>query len=245
MMFAIQCPSCQHKNTPGERFCSFCGVTLDLKPCPNCGKVDLVTSKICAGCGEVFPHIDLAPVSDSNKADNPSGGDTQGIESSPKRRPVYTNVIQSTDAGNKSPPSRALPLILVALVAGGIPMLWMNRDRMPLPKAWKIQKAYPDNSSSQPNNAPLQSPASTVPQAPENSDSLKDAKVKERTTKLESSEELGTAKTSDQPARTAGKRQREPAKPAVGAQGGLQTRECTEAVAAVGLCEKTQIKKQD
>lgn len=239
-MLAIQCPSCQHKNTPGERFCEFCGVPLDLKPCPNCGKVDLVTARICAGCGEVFPHIALAPDRDAAEAGSPAGNAPGDVALPPRRRPTYTNTVQAPPSGNEAPPSRALPLILVAIVAGGIPLLWMNRDRMPLPKAWQVQgvhseSAHPESTPPQ----PMQAPTAVLPPAAAKADPPQEERDRERAAKQEPAEQKAPAKKDGQASAPSAARQRENARPpSAGTQGAVPPRECTEAVAALGLCER-------
>lgn len=124
-MLLSHCPNCQHDNQPGERFCASCGVPLDLKPCPVCGKVDEIKATICTGCGAHFPPIVAGRYSD----DIGVGPNTVPGKTIP---PLV------------SPPSSTigpLPLIVVALAAAGIPMLWLYRNEMPVPKAWRPQPA--------------------------------------------------------------------------------------------------------
>jgi class 3 adenylate cyclase/tetratricopeptide (TPR) repeat protein len=46
----MQCPVCQHQNTPAARFCSNCGTRLPLS-CPNCGQAVAPQDRFCSNCG--------------------------------------------------------------------------------------------------------------------------------------------------------------------------------------------------
>jgi len=54
-MSLTRCPQCQHGNPAGSKFCSACGVALDLPPhlasCPRCGTVNPVKATVCCWCG--------------------------------------------------------------------------------------------------------------------------------------------------------------------------------------------------
>ncbi len=122
-MLLSHCPNCQYDNRPGERFCAACGVPLDLKPCPVCGKVDSVKATSCAGCGTQFPPLDGAPY-----PDEPGAHDG-----------AHPSVAPATVVPPPQSSMRALPLVIVALAAGGIPLLWAYRNEMPVPKAWQAR----------------------------------------------------------------------------------------------------------
>jgi hypothetical protein len=119
-MFATKCSFCQHDNTPGARFCADCGSPLHLQVCASCGKVSDVSAKACEFCQAVFPIQELSPA-----------------EATP---PDLTGRSRPT-AVDPSRPQRmnALPLVIVAIVAGGLPLLWFSRDRIPMPKAWQTK----------------------------------------------------------------------------------------------------------
>lgn len=125
-MFAIRCPYpyCQHENQPGARFCAACGAPLHLKPCPKCGKVDDVTVKTCAACNTVFPPIKLAEFSDA------SAGIADIGKTAP---PAPSSTGGEIHSQSPSQFNRALPLIVIALFAGGVPFLWMNKSLIPSP----------------------------------------------------------------------------------------------------------------
>jgi hypothetical protein len=139
-MFAVNCPYCRHVNKRGARYCADCGAALHLKPCPKCGKVDEVTATRCINCGTAFPTIELAdyrPEAESGPAKSGKAGDK--------------------DAAHP-PALRAGPLIVIALVAGGLPFLWMNRDRLPTPG--DLQATPPNRLAVPP---PAQLPGTVAP----------------------------------------------------------------------------------
>jgi hypothetical protein len=108
-MLIAHCPNCQHDNKPGERYCISCGVSLDLKPCPKCGKLESIRATVCTGCSTRF----ASTVAGSSNDD----------------APATTSAVGGM---------RAVPLIVIALAAGGIPLLWLYRHEMPVPKAWQV-----------------------------------------------------------------------------------------------------------
>jgi hypothetical protein len=108
-MLIAHCPNCQHDNKSGERYCVSCGVSLDLKPCPKCGKLENVRATVCTGCGTRFGSALAGNSGDESTATTaPQGG------------------------------MRAVPLIVIALAAGGMPLMWLYRHEMPVPKAWQV-----------------------------------------------------------------------------------------------------------
>ncbi len=150
----IQCPSCLHENSPGEHFCAVCGVPLHLKPCPACGKVDEAAAKTCSACGATFPALaqnQYVPADDVRPP--PSDSVARASEPSSTPSPVTGPAIPPASA------NRAWPLIIVALVAGGIPFLWMYRANMPLPKAWQV----PGQNAAGSAVAPAPLPSVAVP----------------------------------------------------------------------------------
>jgi hypothetical protein len=215
-MLLSHCPNCQHDNPPGERFCAACGVPLDLKPCPVCGKVDNVKATVCAGCGAHFPAL--------------SGGQVGefGVEAAPARRPIPPVVAP--------PPTtiRALPLIVVALAAGGIPLLWLYRNTMPVPKAWQGQNPGVEAPAPQVVPPPAAAPA-LIPLAPK--------PVQQPVVQEVSPEEPATppAPVAAKPAAPVRHAARPPVKAAPASATAKPTApvaaECTEALAAVGLCD--------
>jgi hypothetical protein len=145
-MLTTECSFCKKKNVPGTRFCAECGSPMHLKVCPNvdCGKVSDAKATVCSSCGQTFPAIDLVP---------------PGTRAPPAARPDRGPAAPVTQLkrANDKPPINARPLIMVAIVAGGLPLLWANRAYLPLPKTWQ---------SSPSPSAPVMPAAPAVPVAP-------------------------------------------------------------------------------
>lgn len=210
-MSVQSCPNCEHENAPGEQFCARCGVPLNLKPCPACGKVHGIDAKACSGCGAEFPAAAMAVETDIQPA---------------------TVVIESVPPVIAAPQSavRPWPLIIVAVVAGGIPLAWMYRHNMPLPKAWQPE-AQVAPAKLPPAAVPPPAPSPAVAQAP--------ATVAEPLP-------IEHAEPAPQPAsapvaaeaKPPASKPKPPAKPA-----SAPARECTEALAAVGLCNPKAVRQ--
>jgi hypothetical protein len=230
-MLLSHCPNCQHDNPPGERFCAACGVPLDLKPCPVCGKVDNIKATVCAGCGAHFPPL----LSGSTPAES-----SAAAPSSP-RKPIPPVV---------APPSssiRAFPLIVIALAAGGIPLMWLFRNTMPVPKAWQapapsievpattLPPERPDLSPAPPPTLiplppkPIQQPI--VQEAPQQAPATV-APPKSRVAAKPVAPVKPAAKPTD----------KAPPTPDAAKSAAPAAPECTEALAAVGLCDLKAVK---
>jgi hypothetical protein len=223
-MLLSHCPNCQHDNKLGERFCAACGVPLDLKPCPVCGKVDSVKAAVCSGCGAHFPP--LSPGSQPEEA---------GAAPVEHEKPIPPVVAP--------PPStiRAFPLITIALAAGGIPLLWLFRNTMPVPKAWQapapaaIEVPATTLPPARPDVAPAPAPAPALiplPAKPPVPAAVEPPPAAAVPVQPEPAKAKPAAKTKPvAKAKSPAAAPAQPTKPA-GAS------ECTEALAAVGLCER-------
>jgi hypothetical protein len=126
--------------------------------------------------------------------------------------------------------SRAWPLIIVALAAGGLPFLWMYRANMPLPKAWQIQGPSAAGSAVVPVPAPGAPPAVTANVVPPAPPVLAPANAGPTPTPAAHAK----AAIRHPAARVANKG---PAKPAAA------VRPCTEALAALDLCDGKPARK--
>lgn len=224
-MLLSHCPNCEYDNQPGERFCAACGVPLDLKPCPICGKVDSIKATVCSGCGTHFPSLTDDPMLDDSVA-SPENAD----------KPTPPIVAPPTTT------MRATPLIIVALAAGGIPLLWLFRNTMPVPKVWQvsppgIEVPVTPSPSSRPEMAPV-----PPPQPIASTPSLIPIPPKVEEPEIIEVPPAVVVPVRPKPAPAAKPKPKPslaeptvapapPAKPAV-------VGECTEALAAVGLCER-------
>lgn len=242
-MFAIRCPYpyCQHENKPGDRFCADCGAPLHLKPCAKCGKVDDVTAKVCSSCNTPFPPIELAEY-----------GTVDAVQATPtpaKDISAETKAAAPTTPGqvNKTPTHGAMPLIVIALFAGGVPLLWMNRGHIPTPgwqnngagKPGVVAPSLPQNaphsvtpphinppppSIGSPPSIPAPSPTVAVP-VPES---------------ISAPQEAATAPSNTRPKAAPAKAESKTGKANKEVAATKSSRSCTEAVAALGLCDPKQ-----
>jgi hypothetical protein len=271
-MFAIQCQFCRHENAPGTKFCGDCGSPLHLKPCPNCGKVDDVGASACYACGTEFPPIATAQVGAAQTdAAAPAGRTQPAIAVAADAAPVRKA---------QKPRSPAWPLVLVAVLAGGLPLIWMNRANLPLPQAWRpgdgsevsrqgapttptlpIRMPPPAGSAAPPLDAPkpaeaavpLPAPLPTPPTPaaptiapvvepapPVASEPVASPKAKPEPAarKAQAAQTAQRAKSAPAPAREEKPKavdESQEKKPAPAARPAVQ--ECTEALAALGLCD--------
>jgi hypothetical protein len=211
-MFAVQCSFCQHENVPGARFCAECGSPLHLRVCPNpdCGKVSDVNATRCEHCGTVLPKIALAEPGASTGDATPAAAPAQ--DSQPAKKSAIA----------------AWPLIIVAIVAGGLPLLWFNRAYLPAPKPWQGDAAKPPTA---PLTPPLAPPVENKPvPAPEPPPAIEPAQpVAAEPPKPEEAKAKSARETKK--IRQAAASPEQPPRP------------CTEAVAAVGLCDPKQATK--
>ena len=227
-MFAVQCSFCQHENVPGARFCAECGSPLHLRVCPNpdCGKVSDVNAMRCEHCGTVFPKIALA---EPGKPDEIVAPVATAQDNAPAKKPAIA----------------AWPLIIVAIFAGGLPLLWFNRAHLPAPKPWQPDAVKPTTEPMTPpvavpsevKQAPAPTPvmAATVPPPPVAAEPAKPETVAEEPPQKIEEKPVAKAKPKSEV-----KKIRQTTAPVATAQ---SPRPCTEAVAALGLCDPKSDKK--
>jgi hypothetical protein len=227
-MPAIICPFCQHQNKSGTRFCSNCGCSIHLTICPNpeCGKISEVGAAKCAHCGQPFPNAGETADTAASNGDHKGDGASAMAESEKTR-------------------TTAWPLIMMAIVAGGLPLLWANRALLPTPETWKSSaseaakptqvvpptlplKAAPPPPALAPQVVSTDSVAATSPAAAVPSGDAASSKSSAGPDNAKS-----TAKEKKNPGAKAGNASRKTGKtPAP-----EQPPPCTEATVALGLCD--------
>lgn len=236
-MPVIICQFCQHENKSGTRFCAECGCSIHLKICPNpdCGKISNVEATVCESCGQTFPKMPLVPFE---------------TRSSVRSDESLRHDENSGGISKDRPRSSAWPLIMMAIVAGGLPLLWANRSQLPTPSTWKMNA--PDSAKSGgagPVSGSVNSPPSVtiappvIPMPPVNTapsaistpaptvtvtdtQAAVQGAVKDKASVAGNPPEKGN--TQKKATKTSRAKTKEPTPP------------CTEATAALGLCNPTQ-----
>ncbi|RTL58039.1 MAG: zinc ribbon domain-containing protein [Rhodocyclaceae bacterium] len=201
MYFAIQCPCCDHKNKPGARYCGECGAALHLRPCPQCGRMDDVTATVCAACHAALPPLQLAKYGEGETA-------VEEVSSDKKKN------TEGLPFG---------PLVLIAVIAGGLPFFWMYRANLPLPKAWRPadRQSVVDPQAIPVVSVPAAAPAAKTEPAAEDSAARATTSPEDKTSPRVASKPAHKKSADKAPAKKA----------------------CTEGMAALGLCDPVKGQK--
>lgn len=230
-MPAIICPFCQHQNKSGTRFCSNCGCSIHLTICPNpeCGKISEVGAAKCAHCGQPFPN--------SSDASDGSGGiaGSDGNHGADSAATVKENTRTA-----------AWPLIMVAIVAGGLPLLWANRSLLPTPDPWKGNAPETTKPTHVvPPTIPLTSAPVTpalIPQAtPTGPNAAPPSAGTSKASQTPTTTNNPAAASNNSPAKARNAQKKVRKAPV--AKSTEPPRPCTEATAALGLCDAMQTGK--
>lgn len=232
-MSTVTCPFCQHENSSGTRFCSECGSSIYLKICPSpeCGKISHIDALVCETCGQPFP----------NK--NPAQTETTKTEESAGHR-EHGNPVLAAD--KEKPRSSALPLVMMAIVAGGLPMLWINRAHLPTPKTWQSSTsdvAKTESIASTPAApAPIVAPPpasvnSVQPSLPDKADPPSLVAPDETPSKPSKTEDTKKTDQTKRIAKTQSQKTSETPRPK---ESKTPPPPCTEATIALGLCNAKQ-----
>lgn len=213
---------------------------MHLKVCPNpqCGKVSDVSATVCDSCGTAFPKIALAPI----------GVETPASSAQP-------DTVPSAAAASKYR-LPAWPLVMVAVVAGGLPLLWANRAKLPTPKTWQVGADAPPIPAPLPSPIPAQKPPPTSappaepPKAPAPAPAAVAPAVPASPVPAVAPASIDAGRT---PTADAAEEAKKPAPRASGKSAKRNKKKshkkteppppCTEAVAALGLCDPNQAGK--
>lgn len=97
------CQYCEHANPADAKFCAGCGAPLHLVPCPHCGAVNQKTSKSCYQChGELRESTEILLASVPASVSEEAAGDAASTalltpyrtqEKTPQRQPVFVIII--------------------------------------------------------------------------------------------------------------------------------------------------------
>lgn len=194
---------------------------MHLKVCANpaCGKVSDVAATVCETCGEPFPKVALVAPGAAD-ATPPASGSIVDMEAPEKPRTALW------------------PLIAVAVVAGSLPLLWANRAYLPAPKSGPFSN--PDVVKPAPApvvTAPAPLPITPPPASPPPVSAAATPPVPVAPAAASEIDPAGPApstKSTDKPKKAT--------KPAPHKKAAAK-RPCTEALAALGLCEPAQAGK--
>lgn len=62
-MFSLHCHFCEHVNPVGAKFCSDCGVSLNLRPCKACAAASELAAAACRVCGAALAPVTIESTS--------------------------------------------------------------------------------------------------------------------------------------------------------------------------------------
>ena len=83
----MQCPTCQHENPTGAKFCMECGAKLE-NACPKCGTKLPAEAKFCMECGTKIGEESTPPaVQQVERSEIPRSGDVDSVVSTPADEP--------------------------------------------------------------------------------------------------------------------------------------------------------------
>ena len=204
-----RCPACQHENKTDERFCEACGSSLNLRFCAACEAVNADTAQTCYSCG--------AALGAAASSETQAGG---GVAAPSVRRyrvrwALWLAAVLALGVWTYEYFSRGGATDVVTDVVEGKGESADARAAAPLPS-----ESTPVRDAASPATPPAAAdPSAGVPSTP------KGSRTQARVTHTRPAE-AGASPASPPPAL-----------PAPAARARAPTTECTEAVAALALCE--------
>jgi len=101
------CPYCDHPNLADAKFCSACGAAMHLAPCPHCGAVNNISSAACYRCHGELPGIGTVE-------DAPA---TTAIVAAESPEGIAVTATPAAAVGNSRPSLAVVGIILIAFAA--------------------------------------------------------------------------------------------------------------------------------
>lgn len=211
--------------------------TMFATTCSFCQHENRPGARFCAECGSPL-HLkvcqECGKVSDVTSLKCESCGvifpEIDMVSPSPSASPA----IPATTAPppqSAAPKNNLWPLIAVAAVAGGLPFLWIYRNDLPMPKTWQ-SRAETSAIANVPSSTSTKPPAQPVPIASDPQETSGGPPV--ATVAGTEPDPAGRSKRRISNRTPASTKRVTPVEP---------SRPCTEAVAALGLCDPAQGKK--
>lgn len=91
---SVSCPSCDHANPAGSRYCNQCGMPVHFEACGRCEAINLRGAALCHKCGCSLPWSgDRNPAAAASAAGETLPSETPDIaDPAPRRRQAGTRV---------------------------------------------------------------------------------------------------------------------------------------------------------
>jgi len=231
---STRCPYCAHVSPDDSKFCNECGAALHLAPCPHCGAVnDVSLMDVCARCnGDLRPTAEPAP-EELGKAEQAGQAEAPEKTEAPDES-VVTALFAEPPLRAPAVKARPWPLLLgvAMLMVGASVAAYIGYQQRSAPSAKSVaitDVVAPEARKVQPATAP-DSPAER-PLPTRSVDVTATAfapKPVPPVPRLKPPNKVVITRPPAESARTATRNAVTPPPPTIGP--------CTDAVAALGLC---------
>lgn len=234
----IECLFCQHVNPPGAIFCNACGTQLNMQPCEACGAIDARDARNCHKCGAEFP-LPAMPEHDpvpalAIQAQQPAL-DSAALAARQTAQPDHP--LPSGSAAAAAGSRRRWPVAAAALVAALIALLGFYYFHSSQPQRvvqkQRLEQAMPDATGTPRSAGPSQ--LSMAAQQPDRALTPTGAPT-EPASENGGVDKPATFAQSDADAAPPARQMPAAAAGVEVRQDAPQSRECSQAVATLGLC---------